>query len=110
MTLLRSSSGSKPQRGEDRIGGGHFRLLPDPFLDPGQAFGGLMDVVAVGDVEKGFEQLFKTLAEGAAGRGCGEGGSASRRAHDRSQFVCLSHPSAFPRSIAARAPTLDIAA
>jgi hypothetical protein len=101
MTLLRSSSGSKPQRGEDRIGGGQFGLLLDPLLDPGQAFGGLVDVVAIGDVDKGFEQLFKTLVAGAVWRRCSEGGSASRRAHDRPQFFDPSHSPAFPRSIPA---------
>jgi hypothetical protein len=108
MTLLRAFSGSKPQRGENRIGGGHFGLLPDPFLDPGQAFSSLMDVVAIGDVDKGFKQLFKTFVAGRAWPGR-EGGSASRRAHDRSHFVCLSHPTAFPRRIRTRVQTLHAA-
>ena len=101
MTLLRSFSGSKPQRGEDRIGGGPFGLPPDPLLDAGQALGGLMDVVAVGEVGEGFEQLLKAFVAAEDRGGCRMAGAASRRAHGRPHFFDLFHPSAFPRGIPA---------
>ena len=61
MTLLRSSLGSKPQRGEDWVGGGLLGLTTDPFLDSGKALGRLVDIVPVGNVGKRFEQLFEAV-------------------------------------------------
>lgn len=88
-------SRSKPQRGEDRIGGGRLGLPLDPVLDPRKALGGLMDVVAVGDVDKGFEQLFEAF--GAAKDRYLVAGSASRRAYHRPHCSVSPHPSAFLR-------------
>lgn len=99
MKLLRSL-GSKPQSGEDGIGGGPLGLPPDPILNPGQAFGRLMDIVAVGNVGKGFKQLFKAFVTGGNGRRHHHAGSASRR-YRGPHFFSLSHPSAFPRGIPA---------
>jgi hypothetical protein len=95
MTLSLPFSGSKPQRGEDRVGGGRLGLPPDPVLHPREAFGGLMDVVAVGDVDKGLEQLFEAF--GAAKDRRRTGRSASRRAHHRPHCSISLHPSAFLR-------------
>jgi hypothetical protein len=101
MTLCRPFSGSKPQRGEDRIGGGSLGLTPDPFLHAGKTLGGLMDVVAVGDVGERREQLFETLAT-AENRAAGRMAAAAPRcAYDRLQLVDLIHPSAFFRAIPA---------
>ena len=106
MTLSRSSSGGKPQRGEDRIGGSRVGLLLDPLLNDGEAFGGLMDVVAVGDIDKSFEQLFETLLAGAKrGGGCGVG-AAFGRAHDRPHSFVQSHSSAFPQGFPGSAQSL----
>ena len=99
MTLLRFFSGSKPQRGEDRIGGGPLGLLSDPLLDPGQALGGLMDVVAVGDIGKRFEQLLEAFGTSKGRRR--PAGAASQRTHERPRSFALSHSSAFPRGIPA---------
>ena len=99
MTLLRFFSGSKPQRSEDRIGGGPLGLLSDPLLDSGQALGGLMDVVAVGDIGKRFQQLLKAFATPKGSRR--PAGAASPRTHERPRFFALSHSSAFPRGIPA---------
>ena len=95
MTLSRSS-GSKPQSVEDRIGCGALRLAHDPVLDSGEAFGGLMDIVAV-DVGDRIEQLFDTLIPAASRRGCRRTGTASRYQSDRAHSAVLSHPIAFPR-------------
>jgi hypothetical protein len=99
MTLLRSFSGSKPQPGEDRVGGGLLSLATDPFLDSGKALRGLVDVVPVGNVGKRFEQLFQALVARARRGGCGVPRSALRRAPDQPHFFDLSHPNAFPRGI-----------
>jgi len=110
MKLLRGFSGSKPQRGEDRIGGSLIGLPPDPLLDPREALGGLVDVVAVGDVDKGFEQLLEALGatEDRARRIVGS--AAARRAHRGPHSIDLSHPSAFSRGIEAVTQTRPVAA
>jgi hypothetical protein len=104
MTLLRSFSGSKPQRGEDRVDGGPISLTLDPFLHTRQAFGGLMDVVAI-DIREGFEQLFEAFGATEDGR-CRVTGSASRRARRRPHSLVLTHPTAFLRgcSVATQSP------
>ena len=104
MTLLRSSLRSKPKCVEDRIGGGTIGLTLDPLLHPRQAFGGLMDVVAI-DIREGFEQLFETLGAAENGRRR-VAGSASRRARRRPHSLVLTHPTAFPRgcSVATQSP------
>jgi hypothetical protein len=96
MTLSRYFSGGKPQSGEDRIGGGMIGLPPDPILYSRQPFGGLMDVVAVGDVGEGFEQLFEALGAPEHRRGRRLAGTATRRARRRPHSFVLTHPSAFP--------------
>jgi len=100
MTLLRSSLGSKPQRGEDWVGGGLLGLTTDPFLDSGKALGRLVDIVPVGNVGKRFEQLFEAVV---APHRCRRGHMArptSRRAHRKPpHFFNLSHPNAFPHGI-----------
>ena len=108
MTLSRTS-GSKPQRGEDRIGGGPFRLPRDPVLDPGEALGSLMDIVAVGDVGERFEQLLKAFAAAPYRYRGRRNGPASWRAHDRPLSLDVFHPSAFPRNIPAPAQSLPVA-
>ena len=106
MTLWRFSLRSKPQSSEYRIGGGPFGLPADPFLDPGQALGSLMNVVALGDVGKGFEQLIETIA--AVDRRCGghPADPASRRPYDRRHSFVLSHSSAFPHGMPSRVRNL----
>jgi hypothetical protein len=84
MTLSLPFSGSKPQRGEDRVGGGRLGLPPDPVLYPRQSLGGLMDVVAVGAAKD----------QRRTGR------SASRRSHHRPHWSVSPHPSAFLRGSA----------
>lgn len=110
MTLWRSFSGSKPQSGEDRVGGGMIGLTPDPFLDARQSFRGLMDVVAVGDVGERFEQLLETFvaAEHRRGRGF-DAGAASRSPRRRPYPVVLIHPSAFPRGCLAATQSPPVA-
>jgi hypothetical protein len=104
MTLLRFSSGGKPQRGEDRIGGGPISLPLDPLLHPRQALGGLMDVVAI-DIGEGFEQLFETLVA-TEDRRCRITGTASWRARRWSHSLVMAHPTAFLRgcSVATQNP------
>jgi hypothetical protein len=97
MTLWRYSSGSKPPRVEDRIGGSRVGLLIDPLLHQGEAPGGLVDVVAVGDVDKSFEQLFKAFLARAERGGSYGFGAASGRSHDRPHSFVLSHLNAFPQ-------------
>lgn len=101
MTLSRLFSGGKPQRGEDRVGGGRLGLRPDPFLHTGEAFGRLMNIVPFGDVGKGFEQLIETVF--AAGRRPrGTAGTAARCADYRHPSSVMSHANAFPLGIPAR--------
>lgn len=110
MTLSRYSSGGKPQSVENRIGGGMVGLTLDPFLDQRQAFGGLVDVVTVGDVDKCFEQFFEAF--GAAEdrrRGRSPVRAAARRARRRRQSLVSTHPSAFPRDDPAATQSLSVA-
>jgi len=111
MTLSRVFSGGEPKIGEDRIGGGPLSLTPDPILYARQARGGLMDVIAVGDIDKGFKELLETFVVGQDRRGCriAVAGRASRRAHRRQQFFDRLHPRAFPRGIPALAQSLPAA-
>ena len=109
MKLSGYFSGGKPQRGEEGIGGGVLGLPLDPVLNLGQPFGRLMDVVAIDDIGEGFEQLFEALAPVHDGRGGGHADPASRRVPGRSQFLDLSHPSAFPRGIPAATQNLPAA-
>lgn len=99
MTLSPPFSGSKPQRGEDRIGGGRLGLPPDPVLHPGEAFGGLVDVIAVGDVDEGFEQLLEAFGAAEHWRRH-RSARAARRAHDRWHPLVVLHPTAFLRGSA----------
>lgn len=101
MTLLRSFSGSKPQRGEDWISGSLFGLAPDPILNPRQSLGGLMDIIAFGDVGDGLEKCFEAFATVHRRAGRRRADAAARRARRRSSSVDLSHPSAFPRGVPA---------
>ncbi|HWB51604.1 MAG TPA: hypothetical protein VG651_21020 [Stellaceae bacterium] len=97
MTLSPPFSGSKPQRGEDRVGGGRLGLPPDPFLHPGETLGGLVDVVAVGDVDNGFEELLEAFGTAEARRRRFR--TASRSAYDRPHPCCVPHPTVFPRGV-----------
>ena len=97
MTLLRYFSGGKPQSGEDRIGGGLLGLPPDPVLDAGQTFGSLMDIVAVDDVDKGFEQLLEALSAVGERRGSRCVRPTSRCPRHPSHRLGLFHSNAFPR-------------
>ncbi|HTW53882.1 MAG TPA: hypothetical protein VME45_18480 [Stellaceae bacterium] len=105
MTLSRYFSGGKPQSGENRIGGGMIGLTPDPLLDPRQTLRGLVDVVALSDVDKCFEQFFEAFG---AAKDCRAGGSPARaaagRARRRPQSLVLTHPSAFPHDYSAVTP------
>ena len=100
MKLSWASSGGETQNGENRIGRGRLRLARDPFLHTGQTLGGLVDVVAVGDVGEGFEQLFEALVAGGNRRVDGyfvnRQGAASRYANQRAPVIDLFHPVAFP--------------
>ena len=94
---LSNCSGSEPQSGEDGIGVRLFGLPLDPFLNPGQPLGGLMDVVAFDDVDEGFEQLLEAFASGGGRRGDWRASPASRRVDHGPQFLDLSHLMAIPR-------------
>jgi hypothetical protein len=99
---LSRCSGGKPQNVEDRIVGGSLGLSPDPILYPSQSLRGLMDVVAVGDVDDRLDQLFETLVPGrdrAKGR---RFVAASRNSDDG--LVDLVHPIAFPSAFRLRSP------
>ena len=110
MTLSRYFSGGKPQSVEDRIGGGMIGLAPDPLLYPRQTLGRLVDVVAVGDVDKGFEQLLQAFGAAEHRRGRRRlAGTASRRARRRSHSLVLTHPSAFPLGCSAATQSPPIA-
>jgi hypothetical protein len=106
MTLLRYSLRGKPQSGENGVSGGALGLPPNPVLNPGQPFGCLMDVVAIGDVDKRFEQLLEALGAGLNRRGCRVTRSTSRCPYDVPHFLDLSHPSAFPRGISTQSLSL----
>jgi hypothetical protein len=109
MTLLRYFSGGKPQSGENRIRGGMIDLTLDPFLDPRQALRGLVDVIAVGDVDKCFEQFFEAFGAAEDRRaGRSPAGAAPGRARRRPQSLVLTHSSAFPRdcSVATQSPSV----
>jgi len=54
---LSSCSGGKPQNVEDGIVGGSLRLATDPVLYTGQSQGGLVDIVALGDIGDSLKQL-----------------------------------------------------
>lgn len=106
MTQWRNSLRGKPQRSEDRIGGGAIGLRVDPFQHSGQTCGRLMDVVAVGDIDEGFEQLLEAFClTRVSGRRHQIAGTAARCADLRHSFV-LTHPSAFPHgcSVATQSP------
>jgi len=80
----------------------------DPFLDPGQAFGRLMDIVSVGDVGKRLKQLFEALASsGRKGRGRPRG-TAARSVERSLRFSGLSHPTASPSGLLAQTRTGEI--
>ena len=108
MRLLAAFSGGKPQRGEDRIRGGLLGLAIDPVLHSGKALGGLMDVVAIGNVGKSFEQLLETLAlvQHLRGSCVSIAGRAAWRSHRRQNFFDVLHPCALPHGI--RASTLNL--
>jgi hypothetical protein len=111
MTLWRSSSGGKPQRGEDRISGSRVGLPLDPLLHDGEALRSLMNVIALGDVDESFEQLFETFFTRAERRGGGCFGAASGRprSYDRSYFLVPSHSSAFPQDCPAQVQSRPVA-
>ena len=98
---FRRALGGEPQRREERVGGGALGFAADPFLDAGEPFGRLVDVVAVGNVDKRLEQLFEAI--GATAARARRRHPAARRTPPRSPSVDLSHPSAFPRGIPAAA-------
>jgi hypothetical protein len=101
MTLLRYSLRGKPQSGEDRIGGGAIGLRIDPFEDAIEAFGSLVDVVPIGDVDNGFEQLFEAFGTAEVFGGRRIIGTAARRARLRPHSRVMTHPTAFPRGCSA---------
>lgn len=109
MKLWRSFSGSKPQSGEERIGGGSVGLSPDPLLDARQALGGLVNVVALGDVGEGVEQRVEAFAAGQRRSGRRIFAAAARRPYDRPHPVDLSHPGAFPCGVPAATQSRPVA-
>ena len=109
MTLSRSFSGSKPQRGEDRIVGGRSGLRVDPVLHACEAFRRLMDIVALRDVREGFEQLLETILAAEPSRRRSAADAAPRRARHRYYPSVLSHARAFPHGIATRNHRLAVA-
>ena len=111
MTLLRSFSGGEPQTSEDRIGAGLLGLPIDPGLHSGEAFGSLMDIIAVGDIGEGLEQLLKAVAL-AQNRCSGRpfvARRAARRPHGCKNFFDVLHPCAFPHGIRALIQNLPLA-
>jgi hypothetical protein len=108
MTLC-GVSGSESKSAENRIGGRLFGLPTDPILDLFQAFSGLMNVVAFGDIDKSFEQLLEAEAPIQVRRcGCIDD-TASRRASGRSHFFNPSHPIAFPCGLRAALDSYSVA-
>jgi hypothetical protein len=93
---LSRCSGGKSQNVEDRIGGGSLGLPPDPVLYPGKPLRGLMDVIAVGDIDDGLDQLLKTLVSGCDHQGNRRFLVASRHADFGARLIDLVHPIAFP--------------
>ena len=109
MTLWRFSSGGKPQRGEDRIVGSRSGLPLDPFLNLRQTFRRLMDVIPLGDIGKGFEQLFEAFATIQRSLRDGVAGAASRCENLRLHSFLLSHSRAVPPDFSARIQTRPVA-
>ena len=95
MKLL-TDSGGKLQSVEDGIGSGSFRIPADPFLHARQPCGGLMDVVALSDVDNRFEQLFDALFAFAERPAHGHATRAPRRARYWPHFTDPLHPIVFP--------------
>jgi hypothetical protein len=89
-------SGGKPQSAENGIGGGALGLPLDPFLDPRQPLGGLMNIVSLGDVGDGLEQLFQAFV--ASARQCRNQrrGTAARHTSRGAVSSQLCHAAAFP--------------
>jgi hypothetical protein len=96
MKLSRCSGGKSQQHVEDRIGGGSLGLPPDPVLHPGKPLRGLMDVIAVGDVDDCLDQLFETFVPGGDHQGNRRFLVASRYADFGARFIDVVHPIAFP--------------
>ena len=109
MTLSHFSLRGKPQRGEKRIGGSRGGLPLDPFLNLRQPLRRLMDIVPIGDIGKGLQQLFEAF--GAIQRRIGDhmAGAASRCSYHRENSFLLSHSRAFPHDFSARIQTRPVA-
>jgi hypothetical protein len=109
MTLWRFSLGGKPHCGEDRIGGSRSGLAFDPFLNLRQTLRRLMDIVSIGDVGEGFEQLFEAFAAVRRWTGDRIAGVAARCAHHRQHSSLVSHSRAFPHDFPVRIQTRPVA-
>jgi hypothetical protein len=96
---LSPCSGGKPQSVENGIGGGSLRFSADPFLNPRQPLGGLMNVVAVDKVGKGLEQLLKTLLAAGDRLRRRDRGSASWHTRYGSRFFDVLHSTTFPPGV-----------
>ncbi len=109
MTLLRYSSGGKLQSDEDRVGGGAIGFPPDPLLYSRQTLSGLMNVVAVSEVDKRFEQLLETFGAAEDGSGRRTARTAPRRARRWPHSLVLTHSTAFPQGCSARTQSPSVA-
>ena len=109
MTLWRYSSGGKPQRGEERIVGRRGGLPRDPFLNLRQTFRRLMDVIPLGDIGKGFEQLGEAFIAIQWWIGDRVAGAASGCTHHRQYSFPMSHARAFPHDVPAGIQTHPVA-
>ena len=104
MKLSRCSGGKSQQHVENRIGGGSLGLPPDLVLHPGKPLRGLMDVIAVGDVDDGLDQLFETFVPGGDHQGNRRFLVASRHADFGARLIDLVHPIAYPSGVLAAFP------
>jgi hypothetical protein len=109
MKLSHFSLRGKPQRSEERIGGGRLGLPPDPFLNLGQPLRGPMDIVPLGDVGKGLEQLLEAIVAVRRLVKYRVAGAAARRVHHRQHPCLASHLHVFLCHIPAGTPTRLVA-
>jgi hypothetical protein len=96
MKFFGDYSGKKPRSGEERIAGSPLGLPSDPVLNQSQSFGRLVDVVALGDVGKCFEQRVETLLARGRARQSGLTRAYPRYPDDRARSNNLCHAFASP--------------
>jgi hypothetical protein len=109
MTLWRSSLRGKPQSGEDRIGGGAIGLGVDPIQHMAQTCSRLVDVVAVGDIDESFEQLFEAFGPAKVSGRRHWASCPAAWCTDFPHSFALIHPGAFPHGSSEATQALHLA-